>query len=85
MAVKFEELGDGQFQLDVRGYSCPHPQMYTKKALQKMSNGDVLTLLFDNPSSGESIIAMCENEDNELFDRADNHGTSVWKIRKGLA
>ena len=45
MAVKFEELGSGQFQLDVCGYSCPHPQMYTKKALEKMSNGDVLTLI----------------------------------------
>lgn len=83
MAVKFEELGDGQFQLDVCGYSCPHPQMYTKKALQKMSGGDVLTLVFDNPSSGESIAAMCENEGNELFDREDNNGSFIWKIRKG--
>ncbi|MCW8854004.1 MAG: sulfurtransferase TusA family protein [Gammaproteobacteria bacterium] len=83
MAVKFEELGDGQFQLDVCGYSCPHPQMYTKKALQKMSGGDVLTLVFDNPSSGESIAAMCENEGNELFEREDNNGSFIWKIRKG--
>lgn len=83
MAVKFEELGDGQFQLDVCGYSCPHPQMYTKKALQKMSGGDVLTLIFDNPSSGESIAAMCENDGNELFDREDHNGSFVWKIRKG--
>lgn len=83
MAVKFDDLGNGQFQLDVRGYSCPHPQMYTKKALQKMANGDVLTLIFDNPSSGESIIAMCENEQNELFERDDKSGSFIWKIRKG--
>ncbi|MCW9012261.1 MAG: sulfurtransferase TusA family protein [Gammaproteobacteria bacterium] len=83
MAVKFDELGDGQFQLNVCGYSCPHPQMYTKKALQKMSDGDVLTLIFDNPSSGESIMAMCENEGNELFDREDKDGSFIWKIRKG--
>lgn len=85
MAVKFDQTGDGQFQLDVRGYSCPHPQMYTKKALQKMHDGDVLTLIFDNPSSGESIMAMCENEDNELFEREDHDGSFIWKIRKGLA
>lgn len=83
MAVKFDDLGDGQFQLNVCGYSCPHPQMYTKKALQKMSIGDELTLIFDNPSSGESILAMCENEDNELFERKDDNGSYIWKIRKG--
>lgn len=83
MAVKFVELGIGQFQLDVCGYSCPHPQMYTKKALEKMSTDFVLTLIFDNPSSGESIIAMCDNEGHELIERLDRDGSFIWKIRKG--
>ncbi len=82
MAVKFEQTGEGMFSLDVRGYSCPHPQMYTKKALQKMQAGDVLTLLFDNPSSGESILAMCESSGNELLERADDGGAFAWKIQK---
>lgn len=83
MAIKFDKISDGHYQLDVCGYVCPHPQMYTKKALQKMSEGDELTLLFDNPSSGESILSMCENEGNEVFDRQEGEGTSSWKIRKG--
>lgn len=83
MAIKFDKISDGQYQLDVCGYVCPHPQVYTKKALQKMSEGDELTLLFDNPSSGESILSMCENEGNEVFDRQEGEGTSIWKIRKG--
>lgn len=83
MAVKFEQSGEGQFLLDVRSYVCPHPQMYTKKALQKLKSGDVLTLVFDNPSSGESIMSMCEAEGNDLFDRKDEGGTFTWKIRKG--
>lgn len=82
MAVKFDQVSDGEYRLDVCGYSCPHPQVYTKKALQKMKSGEVLTLLFDNPSSGESIIAMCDNEGNELYDRSNDNGVSVWKIRK---
>ncbi|MCK9531726.1 MAG: sulfurtransferase TusA family protein [Gammaproteobacteria bacterium] len=82
MAVKFEQTGDGAYSLDVRGYSCPHPQMYTKKALQKMASGDVLTLLFDNPSSGESIIAMCDTDGNELFERKESGGSFTWLIRK---
>lgn len=83
MAIKFDKVSDGHYALDVTGYVCPHPQMYTKKALQKLSSGDELTLLFDNPSSGESILSMCEGEGNEVFERIDGEGTFTWKIRKG--
>ena len=82
MAVKFEKTGDGNYLLDVRGYSCPHPQVYTKKALEKMTGGDTLTLMFDNPSSGESILSMCENEGNDVVDRDENDGSFTWKIVK---
>ncbi|MCW9047088.1 MAG: sulfurtransferase TusA family protein [Gammaproteobacteria bacterium] len=83
MAIKFDKVSDGQYQLDVCGYVCPHPQMYTKKALQKLQSSDELTLIFDNPSSGESIIAMCETEGDEIFERAEGNGSTTWKIRKG--
>lgn len=82
MAMSFSQTGDGQWTLDVKGYSCPHPQMYTKKALQKLTSGDVLTLVFDNPSSGESIISMCETDGNDVFDRIESGGNFTWKIRK---
>jgi Predicted redox protein, regulator of disulfide bond formation len=82
MAMSFNQLSEHEWKLDVCGYTCPHPQMYTKKALQKLASGDVLTLVFDNPSSGESIAAMCESEGNELFERKEEGGSFVWKIRK---
>jgi tRNA 2-thiouridine synthesizing protein A len=83
MAMKFEKTADGEYMLNVTGYTCPHPQMYTKKALQKIEPGSVLTLVFDNASSGESIISMCESEGNDLFERSGESGTFTWKIRKG--
>lgn len=83
MAIKFDKISDGHYQLDVTGYVCPHPQVYTKKALQKLSEGDELILMFDNPSSGESILSMCESEGNDVFDRQESDGSSTWKIRKG--
>lgn len=82
MAVKFEKISDGEYELDVCGYSCPHPQMYTKKALQKMNSGDTLILKFNNPSSGESILAMCESSGDEMLERSDAGGISIWKIQK---
>ncbi len=82
MAVSFNQVADHQWKLDVCGYACPHPQMYTKKALQKMSSGDTLELVFDNPSSGESILAMCESDGNDIVDRAEGDGQYTWIIRK---
>lgn len=82
MAMTFQQTSPGEWTLNVTGYTCPHPQMYTKKALQKLQSGDVLTLLFDNPSSGESILAMCDSDGNEVFERNDEDGNFVWKIRK---
>ncbi|MBI2527270.1 MAG: sulfurtransferase TusA family protein [Candidatus Rokubacteria bacterium] len=82
MAMKFEKRADGEFLLDVRGYVCPHPQLYTKKALDKMQEGDTLELVFDNPSSAESIAAMCDTTGDEIVGRAMEKGTYTWKIRK---
>ena len=83
MAVKFEKLSDGRYQLDVQGYVCPHPQLYTKKSLEKLQPGETLQLLFDNPSSGESIQAMCESDGNEIVEQAQDGGKTMrWTIRK---
>lgn len=82
MAMTFDRVGDHEWKLNVCGYACPHPQMYTKKALQKMAGGDELTLVFDNPSSGESIIAMCDADGNEIVDRVEGGGSFTWTIRK---
>ncbi len=82
MAMKFEKTGDGAYSLDVKGYVCPHPQLYTKSALSKMKAGDLLRLLFDNASSGESIASMCDKEGDEIIEQVTNNGTFVWTIRK---
>jgi tRNA 2-thiouridine synthesizing protein A len=83
MAVKFEKLNDGAYMLDVQGYVCPHPQLYTKKAMEKLKKGEVLELVFDNPSSGESILAMCQTDGNEIIEQAQQDGNAMrWRIRK---
>lgn len=85
MAIKFEKKSDGLYMLDCLGYVCPHPQIYTKKMLEKIALGDVLEVVFDNPSSSESISAMCEGTENEIFEREMEGGKYVFKIRKGAA
>ncbi len=82
MAMKFEKKDDG-YVLDVQGYVCPHPQIYTKKALEKLQSGEVLKVIFDNPSSSESIMAMCTASGNELVEKEQKDGRFDWKIKKG--
>ncbi len=80
--MKFEKLSDSEYLLDVKGYVCPHPQLYTKKALGRLKSGEVLEVQFDNPSSGESIAVMCDNAGDEITDRRQDAGLFVWHIRK---
>ena len=80
--MKFEKKSEGDYLLDVCGYVCPHPQLYTKKALEKMKTGDVLEIIFDNPSSGESIAAMFDTSGDEVLEKKMDHGKYAWKIKK---
>ena len=82
MAMKFQKTGEGSYSLDVKGYVCPHPQLYTKSALSKMKAGETLILLFDNASSGESIASMCDKEGDEIVEQVADAGSFAWTIRK---
>jgi tRNA 2-thiouridine synthesizing protein A len=82
MAMKFQKTGERAYSLDVKGYVCPHPQLYTKSALSKMKSGDTLQLLFDNASSGESIASMCDKEGDEIVEQVTANGSFTWTIRK---
>ena len=83
--MKFEKKNEGLYALDVCGYVCPHPQLYTKKALEKMKAGELLELVFDNASSGESISAMCDSIGNEVIEKNTQSGKYTWMIRKTAA
>ena len=80
--MKFEKQSEGFYVLDVKGYVCPHPQIYTKKALSKIQSGEKLEVLFDNPSSGESIATMCDINGDEIVNKVQNDGEFVWDILK---
>jgi tRNA 2-thiouridine synthesizing protein A len=83
MAMKFEKTGEGTYLLDVCGYVCPHPQIYCKKSLEKMEEGDKVEVVFDNPSSKETIVQMCEQAGHEVVDSKTEGGKMILVIEKG--
>lgn len=42
--------------LDVLGRVCPYPLVMTKKALEKLSSGNLLKVMTDAPASAEDSI-----------------------------
>lgn len=82
MAIKFDKKSDGIYSLDCSGYVCPHPQIYTKKMLERIKPGEILEVVFDNPSSSESISAMCVASGNEIIERIAQGGKYIYKIKK---
>lgn len=83
MAMKFEKKAEGSYLLDVCGYVCPHPQIYTKKSLEKMGEGDIVEVIFDNPSSAETITQMCKSSGHEVIEKKQESGKFFYKIKKG--
>ncbi len=83
MAVKFEKKGEGLYVLDVTGYVCPHPQLYTKKSLEKMASGEKVEVIFDNPSSAETITQLCEQQGHEILEKRKEGGKFIYLIKKG--
>ena len=82
MAMNLTQKETGHYVLDVKGYVCPHPQLYTKKVLEKLKSGDRLELVFDNPSSAESITAMCASEGNPILSKVNEGAVYIFKIQK---
>ena len=83
MAMKFEKTGAGTYMLDVCGYVCPHPQIYCKKSIEKMADGEVLDMIFDNPSSAETIKQMLDQAGHDLMEEKKEGGKIIFKIKKG--
>ncbi len=82
MAMKFEKKSDGLYALDVCGYVCPHPQIYCKKSLEKIGEGEVLEMTFDNPSSAETIVQMLDQGGHDLVEKKNEGGKIIFKIKK---
>ncbi len=69
----------GKLVLDVRGYVCPYPVIYTKKALSRLEENGVLEVLIDNPPSCETVPKAASEEGHEVLG-VEKVGEGVWKI-----
>jgi len=71
--------------LDAQGLNCPLPILKTKKALQKMDEGQVLEVLSTDAGSVKDIEAFCKQTGNILLGVEENEGKYIFNIEKKVA
>jgi tRNA 2-thiouridine synthesizing protein A len=81
--MKFNKKDEGVYELDVTGYVCPHPQLYTLKCMEKLQGGMVMDVLIDNPSSVESVTQACNGKGYTILEtNSPKAGVTAIKIQK---
>ncbi len=66
--------------LDVLGRVCPYPLVLTKKALEKMSSGQILKILCDAPASAEDSLPKFAEKQGFKFEAVKLAGQEAWDI-----
>ncbi len=68
--------------LDVKGLSCPLPILEIKKALEKLSKGQVLKVETTDPGSENDTAAWAKRTGNDILKFEEVSGTLIFYIKK---
>lgn len=66
--------------LDVLGRVCPYPLVLSKKALEKLSSGQILKILCDAPASAEDSLPKFAEKQGFKFEAVKLEGQDSWEI-----
>ena len=67
MSIEVEKINENRFRLNVKGYVCPHPSLYTLRALEKLKPGDILEVLLDNQPSSKTIPEIVSSKGYDVL------------------
>ena len=68
-------------ELDCRGLNCPLPVLKTKKAIGKLSTGDILKVTATDPGVRADMEALSRQTGHELLERSQSFGEFVFFFR----
>jgi len=69
-------------KLDIRGKVCPMTFVYTKLALEKMNEGEIIEVLLDFPPAVENIPDSCRRQGlaEVLEIKKIDRNRKVWRL-----
>ncbi len=65
--------------LDAKGLSCPYPQYLVFKTMEKLSLGERLEVILDNPPSYKLIQDLAKKKGYKII-VAEQISESLWRI-----
>jgi tRNA 2-thiouridine synthesizing protein A len=68
--------------LDASGLNCPLPILKTKKALNKMSAGQILEVISTDAGSVKDLVAFCNQTGHTLISTTEIENTFVFTIER---
>lgn len=75
------ELGPAKV-IDVRGMFCPEPVFRTKIEIERMTVGNVLKVIADDPASEEDISRWVNRNGHQLVELKKNEKDLEFTIKK---
>jgi tRNA 2-thiouridine synthesizing protein A len=70
------------YELDVRGLSCPLPVINTRKFLDTLASGEILRVLSSDPGAANDFRALVHAIGVELLVQDVRNGELLFLIRK---
>lgn len=77
--VSLKPIEKGRYTMDARGYTCPYPELFARRALDKLAPGDVFEFIVDNMPSCETVPAAAEELGHKVLEVTTIDETT-WKI-----
>lgn len=81
--VEIERDNGSVHHLDTQGYACPIPVLMAVRDMLKLSPGEVLELVGDDPGIAEDIPAWAEMNDHKLLWVERKAGLVRCRVEKG--
>ena len=59
-SVSLKKVEEGKYSMDVRGYTCPYPEIFARRGMDTIAPGEIFELTTDNVQSCETIPTTAE-------------------------
>ncbi len=77
--LKAVKVGEGHFEVDMRGWICPHPKYAVEPLVKKLESGNRLDLLVDCPPAVDDVPNVARAVGCTVS-KVEKIGDGEWKI-----
>jgi len=77
--ISIKRVEEGKYSLDLRGFTCPYPEIFARRALDVVAPGNTLVITIDNAPSCETIPAAAEELRHRVIE-VKKIGETDWNI-----